>query len=140
MFVRALEKAIGRELRSQVIVYVDDILIISETWEEHIKILNALLTRFGEQGVTIKLKKSHFGRERVKFLGHIVDTNGIRPDPSKLEAIEKFPRPKNKKQLRSFFGMIGFYRRFIGDQILNSETLLRLSRGKVAWMCDFTST
>ena len=94
-------------------MYLDDILVASENKEEHKHHLNTLFDRLEEHGLFIKVEKCLFGVEQIDFLGHRVDQNGIRPLPSKVEAIKNFPTPVNVKSLERFLGMVNFYHGFI---------------------------
>ena len=93
--------------------YVDDFTVASRTVDEHIKHLDAMLHRCSMHGVRLRKDKSQFMREQINLLGHVVGVNGIRPQTAKVEAISKMQSPKTKKQLRSFLGMIQFYRAFV---------------------------
>ena len=97
------------------IAYVYDIIVFSKTPEDHIKDLNELFIRLRNFGVIINPAKSQFGVSELHFLGHLVTANGIKPSPIKVEAIQKYPLPKDIKQLRTYLGMINFYHRFIKD-------------------------
>jgi len=94
-------------------VYLDDILIFTESVEEHYRILEEVLRRIGRAGLRINPDKCQVLRKEVKFLGHIINGKGIQTDPSKTEAIKSFQRPKCVKNLRSFLGICNYYRKFI---------------------------
>jgi cleavage and polyadenylation specificity factor subunit 1 len=115
-------------------VYIDDILVASETREEHKKHLRKLFKRLDEYGIQLNPAKCTFAEETVAFLGYQVSTNGIRPLQEKVEAIEKFIRPSNVKQLRQFLGVVNFYRRCIPgaakEQALLNEELRGNKKGK----------
>jgi hypothetical protein len=93
--------------------YLDDIIIFSRTWEEHLSHIRQVLERIRNANLTLKLSKCEFGDAEVDFLGHHIGKGKIQPREVKIQAIEEFPRPANKKQLQSFLGLIGYYRRFI---------------------------
>ena len=95
-----------------VFVYLDDILVASKTYDEHIQHLKLLFSCLKEHGLTINVDKSQFAKSELKFLGHNISVNGITPLPEKVEAMQNFPQPSTKKQLRRFLGMSNFYRRF----------------------------
>ena len=97
------------------VAYVDDIIVFSSSPEEHLKHLNELFARLKKYGVIINPTKSQFGSSELQFLGHLVTADGIRPLPSKVESIKKYPLPTNIKQLRTYLGMINFYHRFINN-------------------------
>ncbi|XP_037776712.1 uncharacterized protein LOC119573573 [Penaeus monodon] len=92
--------------------YLDDLVITSDTWEEHLERLRTLLARFAEAELTINLAKSEFGHAKVIFLGHVVGGGTVAPVTAKVEAILQFPTPTDRKSLQRFLGMAGYYRRF----------------------------
>lgn len=96
-----------------VLVYVDDILIFSSSFEEHLKHLDQVFKRLKEANLKLQHTKCHFAVKKLKFLGHIISKNGIEVDPEKTKAMSEFPTPKTQKQVRSFLGMANYYRRFI---------------------------
>ena len=96
-----------------VAVYLDDILIFSKTREEHYNHVRTVLRKLQEAQLIVKRPKCHFFKNKVTFLGHILDGVGIRPRDVKVKAIMEFPEPSTKKQAMSFLGMVNFYRKFI---------------------------
>ena len=96
-----------------VYAYIDDLLIASDTPEEHAEHLRTLFTRLSEYGVVINPSKCVFGVDNLNFLGHHVDKHGIKPLDEKVQIIRDFPRPTSMKQLRRFLGLVNFYRRFV---------------------------
>ena len=96
-----------------VIVYLDDILICSRTWEEHIQHLKFVFERLAQAGLRMKPSKCRFGVKELIFLGHILNADGLRMDEDKTRAISAIPVPNTKKQLQRFLGMTGYYRKFI---------------------------
>lgn len=134
VFITALDYVLGPDLLERVVLYVDDLLIATKTWEEHLELTEKVLMKFSMAGVTVNLQKSKFGRSSLKFLGHIISHEGILPDPRKLDAISNLPYPTTKKQLKTFFGAVSFFRRFIPNQLLNSEPLLKLLRKNTPWI------
>jgi len=105
-------------------VYLDDILVVSKTAEEHYKHLRRLFQRLQQFGVAVNIAKCVFGVSEVSFLGHLISTKGLAPSPQKMEAIVKFPEPKDVKGLRRFLGMINFYHRFLPN-IANTQVPLQ---------------
>lgn len=96
-----------------VIAYVDDILVFSNTVEEHIEHLNKVIVRLSEANLTLNAEKCLFGFSQLHVLGHVVSNNGIRVDSSKFEDINKCPRPQNAKEVQSFLGLMNYFRDFI---------------------------
>ena len=92
--------------------YIDDVIIYSSTWEEHIKILKELFSRLKKANLTVNLAKSDFLCATVEYLGHIVGQGCVKPIKAKVDAIAKYPSPTGKKDLMRFLGMVGFYRKF----------------------------
>ena len=98
---------------SFVFVYLDDILIFSQSQEEHEAHLRQLFGRLQEHGLVISLSKCQFGVNEIDFLGHRVNQQGVFPLPEKVDAIRSFPRPTTVKQLQEYLGMVNFYHRFV---------------------------
>ncbi|CAG9136950.1 unnamed protein product, partial [Plutella xylostella] len=93
--------------------YVDDILVYSESADQHQQHLRALFQRLQDYGVLINTNKCVFGQPEVTFLGYSVSATGVKPLPEKVKAIQEYPVPKTVKELRRFLGMMNFYRRFL---------------------------
>jgi len=94
-------------------VYMDDILIATSTWEEHLNTLQLLLKSLSNHGLRAKPSKCEFGFDNLQYLGHQLGHNKLQPTSGRVEAIESAPLPKNKQQLRSFLGAVGYYQQFI---------------------------
>ena len=91
--------------------YIDDILIVTKSdWKEHLKCITTVLELMGNAGLKVNAEKSFFGRRELDYLGYHISQEGIRPDVKKVEAIKALAAPKTRKQLRSFIGMVNFYR------------------------------
>ena len=86
--------------------YLDDIIIVTETFEEHLIMLERVLARIKKAGLTINREKSVFGISEVKYLGILVNQDRLRPDTDKIAPVIQHPEPKNLKQLRCFLGMV----------------------------------
>lgn len=95
--------------------YIDDILIHSRSWREHLNTLRELLKRLRKAGLTARPTKCFVGYVKMEFLGHVVGQGMLQPNESKLEAIQNAPRPQTKTQLRSFLGLANYYRAFIAN-------------------------
>ena len=93
--------------------FIDDILIHTKSWEEHMEVLGEVLRRLRKANLKAKPSKCFLGFETIEFLGHQVSQGCVKPNLDKIEAIVKAPRPQTKKQLRSFLGLAGYYRKFV---------------------------
>ena len=94
-------------------MYLDDIIIFSDTKEEHIKRLEAVFQKLMTAGLKLKPTKCFFFKDEIEYLGHVVSGKGISTNPKKIEAVTKWPTPKTVYDVRSFLGFVGYYRRFI---------------------------
>ncbi|KAF2347495.1 Reverse transcriptase domain, partial [Trinorchestia longiramus] len=93
--------------------YLDDVLIASESPEQHKDHLRAVFDRLSAHGLLINPAKCELGRETLTYLGHHISQHGLKPLPCKVDAIRKFPKPETQRQLRRFLGSVNFYHRFI---------------------------
>lgn len=98
---------------SRTAFHLDDIVVVTETFDAHIDILGRVGEKLTYAGLTISPSKSKFAYKRLKYLGHILDVQGIAMDKSRIEAIENFPRPRCVKDIQRLMGLAGWYRRFI---------------------------
>ena len=94
-------------------VYLDDILVCSRTLEEHLDHLQQVFNRLRKAGLTLKPKKCSFLQDQVIYLGHVISSKGIAPDPSKTQKVKDFPVPTDITKLKQFLGLASYYRRFI---------------------------
>jgi len=109
-------------------VYSDDIVIYGASLENHNKRLEEVLQRLRENNLKLQPDKCEFLRKETIYLSHIVSENGISPDPSKLTAIKEFCTPKKIKDIQSFIGLAGYYRKFIADFSKIAKLLTRLTK------------
>lgn len=94
-------------------IYLDDIVIFSKTFEEHMERLEKVFQRFREVNLKLSPKKCDLFKKKVCYVGHIVSHEGIEPDPKKIEKVRQWPQPLNPDEVRKFLGFVGYYRRFI---------------------------
>ncbi|GKA65821.1 putative mitochondrial protein [Tanacetum coccineum] len=121
-------------LRKFTLVFFDDILIHSKSLEDHVKHLRAILEVMRKHQLYAKLSKCVFEATQVEYLGHVISAMGVSTDPSKIQAMEKWPIPTNVKQLRGFLGLTGYYRRFIKSYASISRPLsLLLKKNGFKW-------
>ena len=97
-FQRLMDRVLEQEIGDFVQVYLDDIIIYSETWEEHLIHLNKVLERLEKAGLKLSKEKCKFGETELEFLGHIISRDGIKPDPNKIEKIKNWPTPEGPKK------------------------------------------
>jgi len=90
-------------------VFVDDLNIHSENWEEHLQHLEAVLSKLKEVNLKLNLSKCYFAAKGITFLGHMVSNEGTKPDPGKIDAVLHFPKPKTVTNIRSFLGLTWYY-------------------------------
>jgi len=110
------------------LVYLDDILIFSDTIQEHARRIGTVFERIREANFKLNLEKCTFAAHEVAYLSHIVSASGVSPDMSKVKAIKTFPLPRNVRDVRSFLGLAGYYRSFIKDFAAISKPLTLLTR------------
>ena len=114
--------------------YLDDIIIYSNTFEEHIQRLMTVFDCIIQANLKLQPEKCYFCRTHIKYLGWIVSADGNRPDPDKVRAIADFKRPENKKEIKRFLGMAGYYRDSIKNFSRIAEPILRLLRKNVEYI------
>lgn len=115
-------------LRKDVIVFFDDILVYSPSWEEHIEHLISVFSLLRQNSWYVKESKCAFGLEELAYLGHIISTQGIKPDPDKIEAVVNWPVPSTVKQTKVFLGLTGYYRKFVAQYAQIAAPLTNLLR------------
>ena len=114
-YQRLMEECLGDYNMKICVIYLDDLIIFSSTFEEHLQNLDKVLTRLKECNLKLSPEKCFFIQEKVHFLGHVVSKEGIETDPEKIDKIKNWPRPNNSDELRSYLAFCGYYRRFVKD-------------------------
>lgn len=132
-FQRLIDCLIGPELEPYCFAYLDDIIIVTETFEEHLKWLSVVLERLKIAGLKINPNKCEFVVPQVQYLGFVVNEKGLLVDPSKVASIQSYPTPTNLKELRRFLGMSSWYRRFIPHYATLASPLNKLLSKKQRW-------
>jgi len=112
-FQRMMDHVLREYLHKFCFVYMDDIIVHSKSLDEHILHLKLIFKKLLTHNLKIQLDKSEFLKKEVPFLGHIITPEGIKPNEDKIKSIQNFPLPKTQKEIKSFLGLIGYYRKFI---------------------------
>jgi len=120
--------------------YLDDLIVYSAAWKEHLAQLRVVMEHLRTAGLTAKPPKCQFGMSQCTYLGHVVGNGLVCPEPSKIQSVESFLTPANKKQVRRFLGLTGYYRKFIPDYAKNAAPLTDLTRknkpNQVLWIAE----
>jgi len=127
-FQRLMERVLAGLQWRICLVYIDDIIIFSETVDEHLQQLSSVLQRLQLAGLKLKPQKCFLLRKKVSYLGHIVSSQGIEPDPKKISAVQDWKTPATVTEVRSFLGFCSYYRRFMPDFATISKPLILLTR------------
>eukprot|EP00253_Pinus_taeda_P029996 PITA_29996 len=112
-FMRLMDDILRPFTNSFVVVYLDDILIFRQSWEEHLHHIRQVLQTLRQHKLCANLEKCTFGMTQVQYLGYIIDEQGVHVDPAKIQVIRDWPSPTTLTELRSFLGLANFYRRFV---------------------------
>ena len=113
LFQKLMQTIFREELLQILLVYLDDIIVYSCSIADHLRRLERVFQKLREHGLKIEAAKCQFFKTRVKYLGHVVSSEGVATDPAKTEAVARWPTPKTLKDLRSFLGFASYYRRFV---------------------------
>ncbi|MBW0542068.1 hypothetical protein O181_081783 [Austropuccinia psidii MF-1] len=108
------------------IIYIDDIIICSDSWSLHLERLERVLHKVAEVNMKISLKKCNFGFEELKALGHVVSGLSLGIDKNKVAAVLLKPIPQNKKEMMSFLGFASYYRQHLKDVPILAKSLYRI--------------
>ena len=112
-FQRLMERAMGELNLRDCLIYLDDIIIFSDTFEQHLDRLEAVFEKLHTYNLKLKASKCEFFKPEVTYLGHVVSEDGIKTDPEKIKVLKDWPIPKCLKDVRKFLGFAGYYRRFV---------------------------
>jgi hypothetical protein len=114
-FMNLMQSVFSKYLDEFVIIFLDDILVYSKSFDEHLKHLECVLQTLRQHKLYAKSSKCEFSKNELSFLGHVINSDGIKMEPSKVDAVVKWPQPKNIHDIRAFLGLAGYYRRFVKD-------------------------
>ena len=127
-FERLMDLVMSGLNYESLLVYLDDIIVFSESLEVHLVRLELVFLRLGAAGLKLKASKCHIMQQKVLFLGHVVTPQGIATDPDKIQLVTEWPTPRNLKEVRSFVGLCSYYRRYVKDFARVAAPLHALTR------------
>ena len=126
-FQRLMDTILAGLQWTNCLVYLDDIIILGKTFQEHLCNLRAVFDQIRSANLKLKPRKCILCRQSVQFLGHIVSREGVATDPSKTEKVANWPVPQNKREVQQFLGLASYYRRFVRDYATIAKPLHRLT-------------
>uniref|UniRef100_A0ABD2VWW7 RNA-directed DNA polymerase n=1 Tax=Trichogramma kaykai TaxID=54128 RepID=A0ABD2VWW7_9HYME len=137
-FQRLMDSLFGAEVEPYVFAYLDDIILVTETFEEHVNWLERVIRILLDAKLVVNRDKCEFCCQSVKFLGYVLDSSGLRIDSERVRPIHDYPTPRNVKQVRRLLGMVGWYSRFIKNEAEIKVPLARLLRKEApfVWGAD----
>jgi hypothetical protein len=133
-FQGAMNATLAPGLRRFVIVFFDDILVYSRTYEEHLSHLSQVFQWLSADQWKIKLSKCQFAKRSVSYLGHVISEQGLSTDPAKIQAIVSWLTPSNVYELHGFLGLAGYYRKFVRNFGVTARPLTNLLKNDAAFV------
>lgn len=140
IFQRALDDILRDYIGKICYVYIDDIIIFSQDEATHVENISKVFQTLNDAHMKVQLDKCEFFKQETEFLGFIISSKGIKTNPDKVNTIKNFPPPTTLKELRSFLGLSGYYRRFIRDYAKVAKPLTTLLRGEDGRVSKNTSS
>lgn len=125
-FQGAMNSTLLPVLRKCALVFFDDILVYSASYDEHLTHLRQVFELLAADQWKLKLSKCRFAQQSISYLGHVISSQGVATDPSKIESVLHWPLPQDVKQLRSFLGLAGYYRKFVKNYAVLARPLTDL--------------
>lgn len=133
IFQRLIHKILNTKKIPGVLAYMDDIVVASTNIEEGMMRLRQVLEALREANLTLKLKKCHFFRTHIEYLGYEISAEGVQPGQKKIEAVASFKKPTNIHEIRQFVGLASFFRRFVPGFATLARPLTSLTKSEVKW-------
>ena len=132
-FQRLMEQVLHGLHWKTVLLYLDDVIVISPDFDSHFQRLKEVFRRLQDAGLKLKPAKCKLLQDEVYYLGHVASEKGVATDPAKVEAIKKWEPPKNVKGLQAFFETAGYYCQYLPDFARVAKPLIRLVSGDNSW-------
>ena len=132
-FQRLMEKALHRLHWKTLLLYLDDVIVISQDFESHLERLEEVLKKLRGANLKLKPSKCELFRTEVRYLGHVVSSKGVATDPEKVESVREWDAPTSLRDLQSFLGLAGYYRQYIPQFSTIAKPLSRLTSKDVQW-------
>jgi len=128
-FQRSMQQILSDFPSKNVIIYIDDILVMTQTFEEHLTLVRKILTTLRNNGIKIKTSKCEFFKSEVTFLGHIIGIEGMKKSPEYIDKVLDYPKPTNVTELRQFLGLVNFQGKFVQNLSSLSKPLNECTSG-----------
>ena len=140
LFQGAMNNTLHPLLRKCALVFFDDILVYNASYEDHVQHLAQVFDLLSKDQWLVKLSKCGFAQQSINYLGHVVSAQGVSTDPSKVATVQAWPQPSDVKQLRSFLGLTGYYRKFVKHYAVIARPLTDLLKKGVLfiWTANHT--
>ena len=137
-FQRLMEVVLHGLHWSRCLVYLDDCIVMGKNFDDHLKNLQEVFQRFRDAGLKLKPSKCSLFRKEVTYLGYVITSNGVRPDPNNIDKVKSWPQPRTPTQVRSFLGLASFYRRFIPSfsKVASPLTTLTHKGQRFVWTAE----
>lgn len=128
-FQRLMQRCLGGQVHDFLLIYLDDVILYSPCFDSHLGHLERVFAKLQEHGLKLQPVKCHLFQRSVQYLGHVVGRGGVATDPDKTQAVQQWPVPTTVREVRSFLGFVGYYRRFIPAFAQKAAPLHVLLRG-----------
>ncbi len=135
VFQRTMDAVLAGVKWVNCLVYIDDVLIYSKSFEEHLKAIEEVFSRLVQHNFKLKPSKCDVLKPELLFLGHLISAQGLKPNPKKVDAVERCPTPATVKEVESFLGLTGYFRKFVKDYALIAKPLYGL-KAEFTWNAD----